>query len=326
MILTHFNPENPLTLTTCREILTLFAKQYGENYHHNFLNNPEKLVSAIQEGVTHVFVAQANLGSQVLGCCALQIESPEMIRLVRVLVSADQRGNGIGSALVSTALNFCEQLPMPPSLIAADVVTTLPFMQLLLTKFGFVETGFSIARLNDYFGTGKRESTLRMVKYNNLSNKQFTTYLPEKYLELVATIGCTLNITRNFSTINSKIQVTDDGEILVDESNSKDMQIYYIKCCSKVNYHTLHKVLNQIYQAAPKFISIELLLNEPCSIELINNLTDDGFIFSSYEPQAEGDKLRLQWCSEFEINLNWATSERGKSLLTRVQLLEKIKS
>lgn len=123
----------------------------------------------ICENIRDYFVVEVN--GEVLGCCALHVDTPELAEIKGLAVTSQTQGMGLGSALVRACVEEARELGL-------QTVYALTYRPGFFTKLGFDVTEKSTlphkvwnecVRCNKFPVCGEEAMTLNLVPQAELS-------------------------------------------------------------------------------------------------------------------------------------------------------------
>ena len=281
---------------------------YGLTYVHEDIYFPERVRDMNIKGelISYVAVSENN---EIMGHIALEIEKrdPKFPQLGMAFVNPKYQGHGcmriMNTKMIEDAVkeNFYG--------IYARGVTTHPFSQKVIVKFGFNETAIFLSSgvSREYKGIRedetRRESVVILARYLHPLDEMII-YHPKEHLNIIKRIYDNLGLKpKFFGSIPKGIIEKDHSIIKVSIDNLNHIAIINVIEFGKDILLEIKKSLNDFCHKRYETIYLNLKLNDPLTAKYSSEFEKMNFFFSGIMPGSDNnDELVLQYLNNYIVD------------------------
>ena len=322
----RMNPAEAVEVSKCA------YSSYGYTYVHEDIYYPDRVRALNQSDnlISFIAVTQQN---EIIAHNAFELREGDLAPELGVAFTKPKyRGQGCLNNLTKELLN--EAIRRNFVGIYARAVTTHPFSQKTLLKFGFKESALylSSGRERTYKGgieqdKPRRENVLIMFLYLS-APKDHVIYPPPHHREMIERIYQYLNVIPD-SNISRKETETAAGESLakIETDPVSLMAHIYITRYADRSIDEVKENLRVLCLQRFETIHLHLPLGNPSTAFRTAEFEKLGFFFAGIMPGCNGnDKLVLQYLNNYAIDYDTLVieSDMGKEMLEYIRKHDQI--
>ncbi len=295
---------------------------YGLTYVHEDIYFPERVREMNIKGELISYVA-INDNNEIMGHIALEIEvrDTDFPQLGMAFVNPKFQGHG---CMKSMNTKMIEDAVMGNFYgIYARGVTTHPFSQKVIGKFGFQDTAIFLSSgvSREYKGIRedetRRESVVIMANYLHPSNEMII-YPPKEHINIIKKVYNNLGLNPKFSdSIPKDVMEKNQSIIKVNIDNVNHIAIINVIEYGKDVLYEIKKSLNDFCHKRYETIYLNLKLRDPLTAKYSSEFEKMNFFFSGIMPGSDNnDELVLQYLNNYIADYDkvMIDSDFGKEL------------
>lgn len=294
--LKRYDPQNPLPLAVAVEVGELFKQVYGDEYPDYIINDPRAFCSEVSNGSLISFVARSTTG-EIIGHAALVRYNEEAFEFGRDVVSPASRGIGLSKLLVQERLDFIQQEAgaLAVSQVVAETVTGHARSQNTYIKHDFIPSGVYAGIYTDFFGQGKRETTVLKVRLLEQSLiEERSCYLPSDYSTISELTYNQFGAKRTIDSREAPAALQDAASYSLNTDDLKGFGLVKAEVLDSGNLGQLLADLASLEAGGAMYSAVSLSLSKPEALAQINELREAGFVYCGIKIGKSEDQLILQ--------------------------------
>lgn len=281
---------------------------YGLTYVHEDIYFPERVRDMNIKGELISYVAVSD-NNEIMGHLALEIEErdPNFPQVGMAFVNPKYQGHGCMRILNTKMIEDAEKENFYG--IYARGVTTHPFSQKVMEKFGFNDTAIFLSSGvgREYKGISedetRRESVVIMARYLHPLDEMII-YPPKEHLNIIKKIYNNLNLKPKFSdSIPKGIIEKNHSIIKVNIDNLNHVAIINVIEFGKDILFEVSKSLNDFCHKRYETIYLNMKLSDPLTAKYSSEFEKMNFFFSGIMPGSDNnDELVLQYLNNYIVD------------------------
>ena len=292
-----YTPDNVPSLEKAAAIGAGFHKIYQHRHPCESFDDPQLYVDEIKTGKVVGLVVDDEYGNPVAHGAIMMVDN-QVAELCRLYVDSGAQGQNYSAALQQAALRESQRLYQEGKLkvVFTEAVTTHPVTQRMFGTIGYEPTGILDRQFSDFFGSGYRETCLRMSNILEPEIKKHRdVYLPEGLEEVADVVykhtDCdrTIHVAQKGALRPAKLSRT----LTVDDAYMEMGSMVLTVAPSRKTDDIMKDVRLAIARGADH-VSVRVDIQDPGSVNQAVALLEKGFYFSIIESYPDGEYLVLQ--------------------------------
>jgi len=281
---------------------------YGLTYVHEDIYFPERVRDMNIKGELISYVAFSD-NNEIMGHLALEIEErdPNFPQLGMAFVNPKFQGHGCMKVMNTKMIEDAKKENFYG--IYARGVTTHPFSQKVIGKFGFNDTAIFLSSgvSREYKGIRedetRRESVVIMARYLHPLNEMII-YPPKKHFNIIKRIYDNLSLKPIFSdSIQKEITEKNQSIIKVSIDNVNHVAIINVIEFGKDIIFEINNSLNDFCHKRYETIYLNLKLSDPLTAKYFSEFEKMNFFFSGIMPGSDNnDELVFQYLNNYIVD------------------------
>ncbi len=316
----RMKPEEAVEVSKCA------YSSYGYSYINEDIYYPDRVreLNKTDELISFVAVTDKN---EIIAHSALEQENKEKIpELGAAFTKPKYRGQGCLNALTIEILSEARRRNLTG--VYALAITTHPFSQKTLIKFGFKDCAIKISSGGERTYKGieqkiiQRESVMFMFYYTK-QPKNHILYVPKHHKEMIKGIYDHLGVSPEIIIPEKKIEFPENPASTHVKSNQRSKTADIMVDSYGIDIMDIVKRnLKAICLLRFETIYLYLKLDNPITALLTEEFEKMGFFFSGIMPGSTGnDELILQYLNNYVIDYSQLkiASDKGNEMLAYIR-------
>lgn len=308
------------------EVSKVAYVSYGYSYFYDTIYYPDRLRDLNLKDDIISFVAVKDTGEIIAHTAFERGEDKNVPELGMGFTNPKYRGKGCLNNLTTALLTEAEERKFTG--IFAQAVTTHPFSQKTMIKFGFREcalllsVSFDISFRDIEQKKAQRESLLVSFRYVMKPDK-LVIYPPGHHKEIITGLYDHIGIKPAIEHADmQKIPENDESILFVIPNQNFNTANIWIKAYGKNIIQEVYQIFKHLCVNRTETIYLKMRLNDPFTAKYTAEFEKMGFFFSGILPQSKGnDVLILQYLNNYVIDFNQLkiASDKGAEIVEYVK-------